>query len=312
MINRELIRLKSVQILYAFYENEGKDAHVAQKELFLSLDKSYELYQQLLLLMTAIQHIAVRTVETRQMRAARLGEEMASEKFIHNSFMEQLEQNARLAEFREKTAFSWLDHEEFLRRTYAQIVEQDYYQEYMAQKDTTYADDRELWRKIYRNLLCSNEDLDEILEEQNLYWNDDKAIVDSFVLKTINRFRPENGEGQELLPKYKAEADREFAGTLILNAIENADTYRQQIGTQAEKWDVERLARMDLVVMQLALAELISIPNIPVAVTISEYVEIAKAYSTPRSGSYVNGILDAAAHRLADEGLLMGKPLAIK
>ncbi len=312
MINRELIRLKSVQILYAFYENEGKDALAAQKELFLSLDKSYELYQQLLLLMTAVQRIAVRIVETRQMRATRLGEEKVSDKFIHNSFMEHLEQNIQLVKFRDNSKFSWLDHEDFLRRTYAQIEESDYYQEYMAQKETTYADDRELWRKIYRNLLCTNDDLDEILEEQCLYWNDDKTIVDTFVLKTINRFRPEAGAEQEIMPQYRAEDDREFAGALILNAIQNADAYRQQISALVKTWELERLAHMDLVIMQLALAEMVTIPEIPVAVTITEYVEIAKAYSTPRSGSYVNGILDAAAHHLSDEGLLVGKQLPNK
>lgn len=309
MINRELIRLKAVQILYAFYENEGKSALTAQKELFFGLDKSYELYRQLLLLMTGIQRIAVRTVETQQARARRLNLPEVSDKFVRNRFMSQLEENIQLIEFRDSCKFSWLDYEDFLRQLYAKIVDTDFYGEYMATKDTTYADDRELWRKIYRTLLCNNEELDEILEMQSLYWNDDKAIVDTFVLKTINRFEQENGAEQQIMPQYKSERDKEFAGNLIRNAIENAEVYRQLISDQTENWNLERLAHMDLVIMQLAVAELISIPGIPVVVTISEYVEIAKAYSTPRSGSYVNGILDALAHQLEKEGKLMDKKI---
>ncbi len=307
MINRELIRLKAVQILYAFYENEGKDAVVAQKELFFSLDKSYELYRQLLLLMCGIQRIAVRTVETQQARAHRLNEPMVSDKFIHNRFLSQLEENIQLIEFRDSSKFSWLDHEDFLRQLYQQITETDFYCDYMATKDTAYADDRELWRKIYRTLLCNNDELDEILEMQSLYWNDDKAIVDTFVLKTINRFDEKNGAEQQILPQYKSVGDQNFAGTLLRSAIENAEVYRQLISVQAHNWDVERLAHMDLVIMQLAMAELIAVPGIPPVVTISEYVDIAKAYSTPRSGSYVNGILDAAARQLEAEGKLIDK-----
>lgn len=310
MINRELIRLKAVQILYAFYENEGKNALTAQKELFFGLDKSYELYRQLLLLMTGIQRIAVRTVETQQARARRLNLPEVSDKFIRNRFMNQLEENIQLIEFRDSSKFSWLDYEDFLRQLYAQIVDTDFYSEYMATTDTTYADDRELWRKIYRTLLCNNEELDEILEMQSLYWNDDKAIVDTFVLKTINRFEQENGAEQQLMPQYRSVEDKEFAGNLIRSAIENAEIYRQLISDQTKNWNLERLAHMDLVIMQLAVAELISIPGIPVVVTISEYVEIAKAYSTPRSGSYVNGILDALAHLLEGEGKLIDKKIS--
>ena len=134
--------------------------------------------------------------------------------------------------------------------------------------------------------------------------------MDTFVLKTITRFEEENGPEQAILPQYKSEDDKVFAGNLIRNAIENADVYRAMISAQTKNWNLERLAHMDLVIMQLAVAELISIPGIPVVVTITEYVEIAKAYSTPRSGSYVNGILDAIAHQLEDEGKLLDKKIS--
>lgn len=307
MINRELIRLKTVQITYAYYENDGKNVDAAEKELFFSLSKAYDLYNQLLLLMVAINNIAVRTVETQQNRVKRLNEEtIVPTKFVNNRFMAQLESNEQLRDFRDASKYSWLDEEEFLRRTYKKITEQDFYKEYMASGESSYEEDREVWRKIYRNILCNNEELDGILEELSLYWNDDKGIVDTFVLKTIKRFAEENGSKQELLPEYRSEEDREFASKLFRHAINNADYYRSLIAEQNRNWDLNRVVKMDLLIMQIALAEIISFPGIPVSVSINEYVEIAKMYSTPKSGSYINGVLDAIAKRLHDENKLMG------
>ncbi len=307
MINRELIRLKTVQITYAYYENDGKNVDAAEKELFFSLSKAYDLYNQLLLLMVAINNIAVRTVETQQNRVKRLNEEtIVPTKFVNNRFMAQLESNEQLRDFRDASKYSWLDEEEFLRRTYKKITEQEYYKEYMASGESSYEEDREVWRKIYRNILCNNEELDGILEELSLYWNDDKGIVDTFVLKTIKRFDEEKGSKQELLPEYHSEDDREFASKLFRHAINNADYYRSLIAEQNRNWDLNRVVKMDLLIMQIALAEIISFPGIPVSVSINEYVEIAKMYSTPKSGSYINGVLDAIAKRLHDENKLMG------
>lgn len=308
MINRELIRLKSVQVLYAFYENEGKDVSTAEKELFFSLSKSYELYQHLLLLMISLNHIALRVIETRQARARRLNEEAPlGLKFVNNRFMIHLEQNAQLLEFRSSQKFSWLNHEDFLRQTFAQIQEQDFFLDYLSCQEDCYTEDREVWRKIYRNLLCNNEELDAILESASLYWNDDKVIVDTFVLKTINRFQEATGAEQILLPEFKSEDDRHFASLLFTNAIRQSEIYRELIGKHAHGWDVARLAHMDLVIMQLALSEIIACEDVPVNVSISEYIEIARMYSTPRSASYINGILDSIVKQLRSEGKLIGK-----
>ncbi len=308
MINRELIRLKSVEVLYAYYENEGKDVVTVEKELFFSLDKSYELYQHLLSLMVGLNHIALRVTETQQARARRLNQQCkVSAKFVNNRFMLQLEQNRQLLAFRDEQKFTWLDHEDFLRNLFAQLQEQDFFQEYMASKESSYAEDRELWRKIYRHMLCNNDDLDAILEELSLYWNNDKVIIDTFVLKTINRFKEENGAEQPLMPKFKSEEDVRFASSVFVNAIKHADTYRQLVAQQSHGWEINRLAHMDLVILQLALSEIITCDDIPLNVTISEYLEIASAYSTPRSGSYINGILDAVVKQLRSEGKLIGK-----
>ena len=302
MINRELIRIKVVQLVYAFYNNEGKTKENAEKEFLFSLDKAYELYHVLLMLMVSITHIARRTVEMQMSRARRLHEQsVIPTKFVNNLFIDQLSKNVQLRSFQNKEGEFWAEEEEFLRHLYKEITEQEYYQEYIRKPGNDFEEDREIWRKIYRGLLCNNEELDDILEERSLYWNDDKAIIDTFVLKTIRRFDVQNGQMQQLLPEFKDDDDLDFAKTLFRTVIDNEERFRELIKEQTRNWDMERIAFMDLVIMQTALAEITSFPEIPLRVSINEYVEIGKMYSTPRSGSYINGMLDTIAKRLIAE-----------
>ena len=175
----------------------------------------------------------------------------------------------------------------------------------MSSGESSYAEDRELWRKIYKFIIMKDERIDEVLEDQSLYWNDDKEIVDTFVLKTIKRFDEEQGADMELMPEYKDDEDREFAVRLFRRSILNADYYRGLISQSVKNWEFNRLAYMDVVIMQVAIAEILSFPNIPVSVSINEYVEIAKCYSTAKSGGYVNGIIDNVVKRLRSENKLL-------
>ena len=302
MINRELIRIKVVQLVYAFYNNEGKTKENAEKEFLFSLDKAYELYHVLLMLMVSVTHIARRTVEMQMSRARRLHEQsVIPTKFVNNLFIDQLSKNVQLRSFQNKEGEFWAEEEEFLRHLYKEITEQEDYQEYIRKPGNDFEEDREIWRKIYRSLLCNNEELDDILEERSLYWNDDKAIIDTFVLKTIRRFEVQSGQMQQLLPEFKDDDDLDFAKTLFRTVIDNEERFRELIKEQTRNWDMERIAFMDLVIMQTALAEITSFPEIPLRVSINEYVEIGKMYSTPRSGSYINGMLDTIAKRLIAE-----------
>ena len=201
---------------------------------------------------------------------------------------------------------------EFVRKVCDQVEQSRIYQEYMADADDSYEADREIWRKIYRTLIQENEDLDSILEDKSLYWNDDKEIVDTFVLKTIKRFSPENKSEQELLPEYKDDEDRDFATKLFRATILNADTYQRYMSESSRNWDFSRLAYMDVVIMQIAIAEMLTFPNIPISVTINEYVDLAKLYSTPKSAGYINGMLDTIARHLVDSGKLLKAMLPIR
>ncbi|PDP67760.1 transcription antitermination factor NusB [Prevotella intermedia] len=302
MINRDLIRIKVVQLTYAYYQNGNHNIDKAEKELLFSLSKAYGLYNYLLSLIVSITQEERRRVEVLTNRAKREGTDVPSERFVYNKFAVQLEENKQLNLFLEGQQYRWEDDMEAVRKLCDQIEQSVIYQEYMAGDDDSYDADREIWRKIYRTLIQENEDLDAILEEKSLYWNDDKEIVDTFVIKTIKRFDPVNKADQELLPEFKDEEDRDFAVKLFRSTILNADTYQRYMSETSRNWDFSRLAYMDVVVMQIAIAEMLTFPNIPVSVTINEYVELAKLYSTPRSGGYINGMLDAIARYLIDTG----------
>ncbi len=305
MINRELIRLKVVQVIYAYYQNEGKSVEAAEKELFYSLSKAYDLYNYLLLLMVELTRFADRRIDNRRHKLRPTYEDLnPNTRFIDNAFMAQLAANKQLEEFGKNQKRSWDDESEFVKRLFEQIEASDVYQAYMAKESLTYEDDRELWRKLYRTFIAQNDDIDELLEEQSLYWNDDKTIVDTFVLKTIKRFDPENGDGQELLPEFRDDEDKEFASKLFRNAINNAEAYRGLMAGNTKNWNMERLAFMDILIMQVALAEILSFPSIPVSVSLNEYVEIAKMYSTPKSGGFINGMLDTIVNQLKKENKL--------
>ena len=308
MINRKLIRVKIVQLTYAYYQNGHHNMDTAEKELLFSLSKAYDLYNYLLGLIVAITQEERRRVDIATRRAEREGTETPSQRFAFNQFATQLEENKQLNLFMEDKKMSWENDVEAVRKLCDQIEQSPLYQEYMMSDAEEYETDRELWRRIYRTLIQGNEDLDAILEEKSLYWNDDKEIVDTFVLKTIKRFDPANKADQELLPEYDDTEDREYALKLFRSTILNADTYQRYMSETSRNWNFSRLAYMDVVLMQIAIAEMLTFPNIPISVTINEYVDLAKLYSTPKSGGYINGMLDAIARHLVDTGRLL-KPM---
>lgn len=305
MINRVLIRLKIVQIVYAYYQNGGKNLDTAEKELFFSLSKAYDLYNYLLLLMVEVTKQANKRLNAAKNKLVPTKEELfPNTKFVENRFIAQLEVNKQLLEFSNNQKKTWENEADFVKTLCDKILESDIYKEYMASETSSYEEDRELWRKLYKNIIFNNIELDQVLEDQSLYWNDDKEIVDTFVLKTIKRFNPENGEKQELLPEFKDEEDQDFARRLFRRSILNADYYRHLISENSKNWDLSRVAVMDVIIMQIALAEILSFPNIPVNVSLNEYVEIAKLYSTPKSGGFINGTLDGIVNQLKKENKL--------
>lgn len=306
MINRVLIRMKVMQIVYSFYQKEDRSLAVAEKELLFSLDKSYELYHFLLLLMIELTELQEKRIDTgRNKYLPSAAEKNPNIKFIDNLFISQLKTNLQFKAYCASQKISWVNEPEFVKNLLDQILASELYAAYIGNVEVSYEQDRDFWRAVFKNIIIEDENLLETLENISLYWNDDVEVIGTFVLKTIKQFKAENGNAQPLLPMFKAQDDKDFAITLFRQSILKEKEYRAMIDAHTKNWEMDRIAFMDIVIMQTAMAELLNFPTIPVNVTLNEYIELAKSYSTPKSGIFVNGVLDSLINQLRSENKIM-------
>lgn len=306
MINRALLRIKIVQTLYAYYKSEGKTTAMVERELFYGLERTYDLYFQLLLLTVEVKRYAEARIENRRNKLQPTNEDLnPNTRFIDNQFIAKLESNLAFKERISMLKLSWVNDMDVVKGIFNDIVDSDLYKEYMQSETTNFDKDKELWRKIFKNIILSSPDLDESLEEQSIYWANDVEVIASFVLKSIKRFNEDDEDDAPLLPMFKDREDELFAKKLLNSSIRNATDYKAYVVAHLQNWDPERVAFMDMMIMQLAIAEILEFPTIPVNVTLNEYIEIAKNYSTDRSGTFVNGVLDKVVSTLKSENKLI-------
>ena len=304
MINRILIRTKVVQIVYSCLIDEDKSLELAEKELFASLEKSYELYHLLLLIPVELTRLQAQRLDAgRSKFLATEAEKYPNTRLVDNRFVALLEKNRAFRKYIKERPLVWNDDTNYLRGLLDKILDSEWYAEYLA-ADDSFENDRTFWKNIYKQLIFPDENLGELLEAQSLYWNDDMPIISTFVLKTVKRFDEKSDAGQELLPMFKDEDDRDFARTLFRRSMLNYEENRSMIERFTRNWEIDRIAFMDIVVMVVALAEITEFPSIPLQVSLNEYIEIAKSYSTPKSGNFINGVLDAVITLLKKEGKL--------
>lgn len=315
MINRILIRIKTIQLLFAYRINKEQltgskalsaTSQKAEGELLESLNQTYELYHWILQLIIELHSYAIKRIEIGLNKLRPTDEERnPNKRFINNLFAKQLCSNKALAEFTKNNGISWSEETDLIKLLMNQITAADFYKEYMKDNTRSYENDKMLWRHIVRKVLIPSTILEERLEEMNLYWNDDFETVMSFVEKTIKRFEEEKGADQPLLEKFRDTEDIDYAKKLLKTAIYNQEEYETLIQQTAQNWESERIANMDMVIMQAAIAEINAFPTIPINVTLNEYIEISKYYSTEKSSNFINGILDKIVNNLRQEGKLI-------
>ena len=306
MVNRILIRIKVLQIVYSYYQNGNGDLKAAENELLFSLRKSYDLYHYFLLLLIELTNLQRRNLDSRKSKYMPTEEELnPNTRFIDYRFIAQLAENEDLMKYVDEQGLSWSNDEEFVQDVLNLILDSEIYADYMNQETDSYEVDREFWRQAFKKLICGNEMIEEYLEDKSIQWNDDIEIVETFTLKTIKKFEEKRGSAQPLLPMFKDEDDKDFAIRLFRQSLLKGKEYRERIDKHIRNWESERVASMDLIIMQVALAEILSFPSIPISVTLNEYIDAAKYYSTPKSGNFINGILDSIVGELKKEKLLL-------
>lgn len=308
MINRVLIRIRVLQILFSCYQADARDLKKAENDLVFSLQKAYDLYHYFLLLLIDITDAYAARVEARKAKLLPSdADRNPNVRLVDNKFVCQLRENESLVKYISDRPFSWHDNDVLVRILLDSILASETYKRYLEKESVSYADDREFWRDVFKNIICETEELYDFLDDESLFWNDNVEIVQSFTLKTIKRFEPENGKAQELLPMFKDETDQEFAIKLLRESMLNAKEYRETIDKYTQNWESERIAFIDMLIMQIALSEILTFASIPVSVTLNEYINIAKAYSTAKSAAFINGILDAIVSDLREQNKIIKK-----
>jgi len=216
-----------------------------------------------------------------------------------------LTKNVQFNEYLTAHKLSWVNYPEIIKELFEEVICTEFYSDYMTAESVDYAADKDIWRKIFKKVILQNEELDDSIQDQSIYWTDDIEMVISFVIKTIKRFDLAKGEEQELLPMFKDQEDIDFASKLIRSVLTKGPVLREMIDLNTKNWEIDRIAFMDIVIMEVALAELMDFPTIPVNVTLNEYIEIAKTYSTEKSGTFINGVLDNIVGELKKENKLI-------
>lgn len=310
MINRTLVRTKVVQTLFAYYKDDSKTPLTARKELLKSFSDTYSLYMMLLWFACELTDYALEQLEDEKSRAAVTHTPyLPNYRFANNSIARMLFNNSKLRNYMNEQNLRWDAGMNAVQAIYKQLVESDIYKEYMScSEEPTFESEKVLWRKIY-GMMMNNEALESSLEDMEVSldqqgWTTDVDLVLTYVAKTIKRFSEERGNEQELLEMFDNEAELNFAKDLLQLTIEHTDEYKGIIEKSLQNWDADRLAFMDMVILMTALTEILGFQDIAIEVTMNEYIELAKEYSSEKSYIFINGVLDRVVNDLRKENVL--------
>ena len=259
----------------------------------MSLDKSYELFAEMFCLIVAIADHAEYKIEFNRNKLLPTEEDLnPNRKFVDNRIIQAFRSEPTIKKYMEKSTSNWSEHYEFVRNVFNKMANSEFYKKYMADEERSIKQDADVICKIINKYLVDNDDLDEILETESIFWNDDLEFSLSNLIQTIKKLNDDNIENFRLPAMFKNEEDHEFAKTLIKNTCLYRQKFDELIEKNLQKWELQRIAFMDRVILHLALCEMTQFPELPVRVTINEYIDIAMGYSTEKSGTFVNGILD--------------------
>jgi len=306
MISRRVIRIKVLQILYSYSLSKGQALSAAESELFFSFQKTYELYHYLLLLLVDVSHYARTRIEHNMQKHVPSHEDLnPNRKFIENKVIGLIEQNAALQAFVQSNKLSWANYPELIRGVYNDLLASEAYKTYMESSERSMTEDMNFFEQYLYEVIGESELLYQILEEQSIYWNDDLEFVISMIFKTVSKFDTKQPASNKLLPLFKNNDDINFAKQLFRKSVVHYDEYRSMIEKFTQNWDIERIAFTDFVIMVMAIAETLEFDSIPTKVSLNEYIEISKFYSTEKSSTFINGILDKVVQYLKKENRLV-------
>jgi N utilization substance protein B len=311
MLNRRLLRVKVMQSVYCYHKNE-MTLQQAEKNLLYNVNKSFELYHLLLLMLIEIREYAIKRMETGKSKNRPTQEELnPNTRFIDNLLLIKLSKNQNFLKYIDHNKLSWVNYPEIIKSLYNEICQSDLYIKNMDSEKGDFENDRKFIVKLIEKVIAQYEPLYENLEEQSIFWNDELEYVMSMVIKTLKELKNYEENNQELFPEYKDDSDKDFSVTLlrktILNHLENLNVIKKIL----INWDLERIAFVDIILMEIALTEITEFESMPIKVSLNEYIEIAKNYSTPKSGAFINGVLEKIISNYMKEGKINKNTFAL-
>jgi N utilization substance protein B len=303
MLNRRHLRIKVLQALYAYFQSNEDNFRRTENELMQAVERIQDLYLYLLLTFSEIKVIAENRIEENTKKIRPTEEDLnPNTKFIDNKIILILEENKELRRLSEERKVNWIgdEHHEMFRKMFLTIKDSEIYFEYMNNEARTFEDDKAFALELFKVEIANSELLYNFFEEKSIHWIDDIDLACSMVLKTLKTAN--EGEVLELLPLYKVDDDeQDFIRDLLRKTISMDKENEVLIDDLTKNWELDRIAKMDVILMKMAITELQVFSNIPTKVTLNEYIEISKFYSTPKSNGFINGILDKAIDRLQAE-----------
>lgn len=304
MFSRRFLRIKVLKALYAHLTGATESVAIEEKNFLKGIDKSYDLYPHILSLIVDVKRYAEERIEIGLRKHLPTQEELnPNRKFISNSVVAQLETDDALDKMLVTKKLGWANYPELIKHLYQKMCESDYYKQYMDSERNSYAEDKKVVEEFYLQTVQDDQMLLDVLEDSSIMWSDDLDFILIMVIRTLGNLR--KNEAVPLLPEYKNEDDKAFAKSLFARSVVGYDDNLKIVEQYTKNWDVERIAVMDNVIMATAIAELTGFDSIPVKVTLDEYIEIAKYYSTLGSSTFINGILDKLSTDLIANGTIV-------
>jgi N utilization substance protein B len=283
-----------MQALYGFFQSDTRDLAKGEKALFIGIDKIYDLFIYQLAFLIELQHVATVLMEDAKTKRLPTQEDLQPNlKFIENKFINQLVENVHVKREINNRRISWNNEFELVKKVFNNIKASPEFGKYMNVSDNSYETDRNFILEVFKEFMADFELLNHLYEEKDLHWGDDIYIVNPMVVKTIESFKETTSPDFTLMPLYKdREEDEAFVKDLYRQTALKDDEIEKLIGDKTKNWEVERIAMMDVLLMKMAITEILYFSSIPVKVTLNEFIEISKMYSTPKSKIFINGILD--------------------
>ena len=308
MISRRLLRIKVLQVAYAYFKSDIDTLAKSEKELFYSIGKTYELYLSIFMLITELARYARQRIDLARSKLSPTFDDInPNTRFVDNQMILHLEGHGQLNSLLQTYKISWMKNPELIRELYNQLISSGFYKSYMDEDESSWQSDKKFILQMLNEMIIVSESLDQVLEERSIYWNDDLEFTVHMAEKSLKKYSGPDGESIPVFSLFKDEEDREFVTKLFHNIVMHHEEYEKMIDQHTRNWDVERIAYMDILIMELAIAEILENESIPTKVSFNEYIEIAKYYSTEKSSNFINGILDKIIQQLKAENRIVKK-----